>query len=480
MKGERAEDQPNSPLKKLFDAFANKKAGQPGKETESIPSHQVKENEFKGGFSLQEQLDNKAWLTFLIRRLKDQSGRKTPQSTAQQALPPEKVEQETVNRLLLLYGEFEDLAHSFNRKIDRDQLLQTLHMTSARFLNERETKGQSLQGEENSDDYHRCRVTSANQSVSFKAGKGSIEVFMQPADLLFLAKDGETRANLKMSLSLKYENERFIWLNDGLPSSDEEQLLTVRRLFYELTSKGLSESKKIVRSSTTMFNQNNEDKTLAALVLDKQNLVNKLVNRHEELTTAIARDLHDSVVADVMHLKRKIVGEGTTNSNELVEILDRLNKSLREICYDLAPRDLEDWGLPTVIEDLVERVSKETTAHCRFVSAAEPPKMERAVQLQIYRIVQESLNNAAKYSQATNITVSFVSRKNGIDVKIEDDGIGFSEDSTRRREILEGGAGLTGIRERTEMIRCFHPTRLQITSEPGQGTRIELSISVQS
>ncbi|CAN5950951.1 unnamed protein product [Sphagnum jensenii] len=161
----------------------------------------------------------------------------------------------------------------------------------------RETKGQSVLGEENSDDYHRCRVTSANQSVTFKAGKGSIEIFMQPADLLFLAKDGETRANLKMSLSLKYENDRFIWLlNDGLPSSDDEQLLTIRRLFYELTSKGLSESKKIVRSSTTTFNQNNEDKTLAALVLDKQNLVNKLVNRHEELTTAIARDLHDSVV----------------------------------------------------------------------------------------------------------------------------------------------------------------------------------------
>src|SRR6202000_192659 len=88
------------------------------------------------------------------------------------------------------------------------------------------------------------------------------------------------------------------------------------------------------------------------------------------------------------------------------EELDRVSQKLRDICHDLAPRDLIDWGLKTVIEDLLERVEERTGADCIFDCEGELPDFPYPVQLHIYRIVQELLNNVEKYAEASRIDVN--------------------------------------------------------------------------
>jgi signal transduction histidine kinase len=223
---------------------------------------------------------------------------------------------------------------------------------------------------------------------------------------------------------------------------------------------------------------NIDSSTFDELFLARQNLAQKLVSRHEDLTHTIARDLHDVVIAELMLLKRTLSERMLIENDEISGSLEVLSTRLREICYDLAPRDLEDWGLQTIVEDLLERISKRIGADFSFHYEGSPPRLERPVQLHVYRIVQECLNNVAKYANATYIEVQFVYREGLLKVSVLDNGSGFTSPVERTQGLFEGGMGLSSINERTEMIRCFHPATLSINSDPGQGTIVTLEISV--
>jgi signal transduction histidine kinase len=179
-----------------------------------------------------------------------------------------------------------------------------------------------------------------------------------------------------------------------------------------------------------------------------------------------------------MSLKRSLGGDKALGNEEVGLILDQISARLREICHDLAPRDLKDWGLQTVIEDLVERLAQRTGADCSFICDGELPELPYQVQLHIYRIVQESLNNIEKYAQATKIVVKFEVTSAAIKLTLRDNGRGFTSADGEVRSKKEGGTGLSGIKERTEMIRCFFPARLLVVSKPGKGSVTTLEVRI--
>ncbi|MFX5914904.1 ATP-binding protein, partial [Acinetobacter baumannii] len=88
------------------------------------------------------------------------------------------------------------------------------------------------------------------------------------------------------------------------------------------------------------------------------------------------------------------------------------------------------------------------------------------MQLHIYRIVQESLNNIEKYAQASRIIVQLEANAHNVKLILRDNGRGFVNPESDPRSKREGGTGLSGIKERTEMIRCFFPARLLVVSKP--------------
>ncbi len=312
-----------------------------------------------------------------------------------------------------------------------------------------------------------------------RGSAGIVEIFLVPAAEIFLLSQAETAMRLKNVLRLNKSLENEVWSIDGLSADSDELFYLVRNLFKQLLLATVQEAQDEVPGASILQNLEGEELRDAVnqIILAEHNMAQKIVSQQEEIQNRIARDLHDAVIADIMSLKRLLSGDKRLNNDEVVENLDQICTRLREICHDLAPRDLRDWGLQTVIEDLVERLAHRTGADCSFTCDGELPELPYPVQLHIYRIVQESLNNMEKYAKASKIIVKFEIVGKDIRITMRDNGQGFSEPPEGElRSKKEGGTGLSGIKERTEMIRCFFKTNLSVTSTPGEGSETVLEV----
>ncbi|HNB24546.1 MAG TPA: hypothetical protein PKZ32_19150 [Candidatus Melainabacteria bacterium] len=213
------------------------------------------------------------------------------------------------------------------------------------------------------------------------------------------------------------------------------------------------------------------------LLLEKQNLAYRMVSQQEEMKTRLARDLHDTVIADLMMLKRYLSGDKKLSEEQIIEMVDHVVRQIRDICSDFAPRHLKDWGLKMCLQDLLERMSQRTGINVNLVCDANLPEMPDPVELHIFRIIQEGLNNVEKYSGASRVIVH-IERvdERTLRFTLMDNGKGFDADRQEDRPSNVGGMGMGGMKERADLIRCFYPTTLAVESQPGGGSRVTLEV----
>jgi len=378
----------------------------------------------------------------------------------------------TRQQMSLVQNQLEELVNGFNRLSNSELTLKPLHITSAS-LTTPAANGESAE-------FPRYRLTSGSLCLIVVCSLGKVEIYELPADQLYLADGQAGIEKRRLSWSLQEKKNTWFWYADALPLDSSTRTVLIKQLFCEFVKAAWSRRREGVQTKTLSHPslERSEAITLKSLIQEKQNLVNKLLSRDEELTSAIARDLHDVIIADIMLLKSRLNNDPDhTSKEEIIRVLDQLTKSLREICYNLTPRDLADWGLKTVLEDLAHQFSKQNETPCTFKCEEDLPTVEHAVQLQIYRIVQEGLNNVAKYAEAKNVSISLAAQDGIFRIAVVDDGNGFEVDEVALRRSAYGGSGLHDLRERTDLIRCFHPAKLAIISAPGKGTTVSLEIN---
>lgn len=217
------------------------------------------------------------------------------------------------------------------------------------------------------------------------------------------------------------------------------------------------------------------------LTLEKQNLAFKVVSQQEEMKYRLARELHDTIIADLMMLKRYLGGDKKLSVEETIEIVDHVIRQLRDICSDFAPRNFREWGLKMCLADMVERMGQRTGVTTAFKCDLELPELPDPVGLHIFRIVQEGLNNVEKYSGASRVTLEIESpREKFLRFSLSDNGRGFDPAASETEEpgSKSGGMGLGGMKERADLIRCFYTTSLLVDSAPGEGSMITLEIEL--
>lgn len=143
------------------------------------------------------------------------------------------------------------------------------------------------------------------------------------------------------------------------------------------------------------------------------------------------------------------------------QLLRQIEAGLRNLSHELRPTVLDNLGLLPALEFLAEKVSKRTGLAVSVAGDANrrlPPRVEIA----LYRIVQEALNNAAKHARANRVAILLECAASKVVCRIRDDGRGF----TVRPE--SEGMGLLGIRERLNALGGT----LRVIAEPGCGTTI--------
>lgn len=206
-----------------------------------------------------------------------------------------------------------------------------------------------------------------------------------------------------------------------------------------------------------------------------ENYIRYAIRGQEEERARIARELHDTVAQDLRYCKS--LGEKLEESSIKTEFCRILGKSIsevRSISYNLAPPDVTKYDLAANLMNLCQSFKEYSGIDFRFVS---PKKIDtrfltREENLNLYRIVQESLNNILKHARADEVTVlvrnEIGTEPKGIYIFITDDGIGF--DTKRNYASGTNHFGLVGMKQRAEFIKA----ELEISSEIGAGSQIRL------
>ncbi|MFC0270996.1 histidine kinase [Metabacillus herbersteinensis] len=208
-------------------------------------------------------------------------------------------------------------------------------------------------------------------------------------------------------------------------------------------------------------------------------LTKLLFSIEEKQRSNLAKDLHDSVLQDLVSLKRQCelaLTELDSAPYELKEQLHEMNsnmtkiiKTTRETCQELRPQLLYDLGLVKALNKLVAQYQEYVAFTLRLNTGNFNVNIDIDTQLNLYRIVQELLTNAYKHSEAKQVLIMLVCIKDKIVLHYEDNGVGFDQDdiysSTEKM-------GLSGISERVKSLKGT----IQIETSKGGGFKVVIEI----
>jgi PAS domain S-box-containing protein len=206
----------------------------------------------------------------------------------------------------------------------------------------------------------------------------------------------------------------------------------------------------------------------------------RLMSAQEGERRRVAQELHDSIGQSLSAVKFMVeraldeqedVGQTLDRGKTLqavVPVIQGAVEEVRRISMALRPTTLDDLGLLATIAWFT-REFQVTYPHLEVVRLIEVEEFEvpDALKTNIFRILQEAMNNAAKYSQGKTVTVILRQVLGDLQLMVVDDGIGFKADE-RRTPDLAGGFGLVSMQERAELFGGS----LIVTSAPGEGTII--------
>jgi ligand-binding sensor domain-containing protein/signal transduction histidine kinase len=208
----------------------------------------------------------------------------------------------------------------------------------------------------------------------------------------------------------------------------------------------------------------------------------QLINSQEQERKRIAGELHDSLGQTLIVIKNLAVmmlypSDQETARQQAQEISSETSRAIsevKEISYNLRPFHLDQFGLTRSIESLIDNVAKV----CDTKFSADLDHIDglfaQDEEINLYRIVQESLNNIVKHSSATEAGITIRRNEHEVLITIRDNGRGFTS-SAQSEPSQKSGFGLTGMGERARLLGGD----VRIQSTQGQGTTVSVRIKLK-
>ncbi len=200
----------------------------------------------------------------------------------------------------------------------------------------------------------------------------------------------------------------------------------------------------------------------------------KVLQAHEDERRSIAQELHDDPLQSLIYLLRRLetaVSEPPPAQAaalaESRELIGHVAAQLRATSQGLRPPSLDDLGMVPALRQLCTQVEERSRLKIRVRVSGESARLNPDVELGVFRIAQEAINNAERHAVAENVNVVLRLQPNALQLHVSDDGLGFDP-------ALDGTAtlGLPGMRERAELL----DGRLTVISNPGRGTSVRLHL----
>lgn len=211
--------------------------------------------------------------------------------------------------------------------------------------------------------------------------------------------------------------------------------------------------------------------------LEREAFSRRLIESQEAERKRLAGELHDSLGQILIIVKNwALIGlnslaEDNAAREHLTEISENASlaiEEVREISRNLRPRQLEMIGLTNTIEQLVRQVRNSTNIEVITETDNIDGLLSRESEINLYRVLQECLNNVLKHSTATKAWLSIKRTAGGAQIICRDNGKGFDPETIS----LSSGMGLIGIAERVRMLGAKHT----VESAPGKGVTLYITI----
>jgi two-component system sensor histidine kinase ChiS len=211
----------------------------------------------------------------------------------------------------------------------------------------------------------------------------------------------------------------------------------------------------------------------------QEDFAKQLIASQESERQRIAAELHDGLGQNLLIIKnhallglaeRQDPVATEENLTAISEMTSQVLDETREIAYNLRPYQIDRFGLTKALQSMLNRVAE--ASEIRFQSEVDflDKLFSKEAEMNLYRIVQESINNILKHSRATDAEIRIVRTGQRVLLRIADNGQGLASDADG--EAAKRGFGLTGMAERARILGGY----CQLQSTPGQGTVISISI----
>ncbi len=214
-------------------------------------------------------------------------------------------------------------------------------------------------------------------------------------------------------------------------------------------------------------------------------LSERVINAQEEERRRIARGLHDEIGQTLSMLMITLermeaqLPPGTADLGQQLaaacQMAGRTLDDLRKVVYGLRPTMLDDLGLAAAIRWYARSSLEQAGVRVNFGTFDEGMRLEARLEITLFRIAQEAINNIVHHAQARSVFIELERQNRQVCLRLEDDGRGFDVAQTNDQALRLRRFGLLGIRERADLVGG----RVDVVSAPGTGTCLEVSVPLR-
>jgi signal transduction histidine kinase len=215
---------------------------------------------------------------------------------------------------------------------------------------------------------------------------------------------------------------------------------------------------------------------------ERQEYTAQIFKAQENERQRISRELHDETLQTLLVIATraeelgsrenvKNVSETRTQAEWIRDATLSLSQELRRLSLDLRPAILDNLGLVPAIRWLVGELLHDNISG-RLEVTGEPRALSPEIEINIFRIVQEALNNIRRHSKASEALVRLEFEPDALQLTLRDNGTGFSPEITTGELTARGKLGLTGIQQRVRILNGTYA----LNTTPGRGTQIDICI----
>ncbi|MFV9510497.1 sensor histidine kinase [Tepidibacillus sp. LV47] len=209
----------------------------------------------------------------------------------------------------------------------------------------------------------------------------------------------------------------------------------------------------------------------------------KIIQAQEEERKRVAREIHDgpaqsmaNVVLRTEIAERFLLHQQLEQAiKELRDLKGMVRQSLadvRKIIFDLRPMALDDLGLFPTLRKYTQELASRENFHLDLQLKGRERRLPSMMEVAIFRLIQEALNNVVKHANAANVLVAVDLQDDYIKVMVKDDGVGFTKDEVNKEH---GHFGLMGMKERVQLLEG----KMDIQSEKNKGTTVTFVIQIK-